>query len=176
MKHFWAFDLTSDHLDQGASWTSLEHGGQWKMSHYYAERFFAPTLISPIINKENLEVWAVCDSPTGSLSLHMSALHWTSFATTNSSETSVQGCPSAGAHIQVFLSLLRVLASEENRIINWVICFSLQCQWNPFYLGESATLDLTTSNAFPTASSPSSSWETKESCSPKTFFFLLQMG
>ena len=86
------------------------------MSHYYAERFFAPTLISPIINKENLEVWAVCDSPTGSLSLQMSALHWTSFATTNSSETSVQGCPSAGAQIQVFFAVLRILASEEDRI------------------------------------------------------------
>ena len=176
MKHFWAFDLTSDHLDQGASWTSLEHGGQWKMSHYYAERFFAPTLVSPIINGENLEVWAVCDSPTGSLSLHMSALHWTSFATTNSSETSVQGCPSAGAHIQVFFCSAQNLSIRRKQDNKLGICFSLQCQWNPSYLGESATLDLTTSNAFPTASSPSSSWEAKESCSPKTLFFLLQMG
>merc|ERR1719323_753422 len=39
---------------QGASWSSLEHGGRWKLSHYYAERFFAPILVSPIINGDNL--------------------------------------------------------------------------------------------------------------------------
>ena len=93
-----SFDL------QGASWTSLEHGGQWKMSHYYAERFFAPILVSPIINGDNLEVWAVCDSTTGPLGLQTTALHWTSFNPTNSSKMSVPGCPSAGAHVQVVLS------------------------------------------------------------------------
>ena len=92
---------------QGASWTSLEHGGQWKMSHYYAERFFAPVLVSPIINGDNLEVWAVCDSSTGPLGLQTTALHWTSFNPTNSSKMSVPGCPSAGAHIQVFGHVLK---------------------------------------------------------------------
>jgi beta-mannosidase len=33
----------------GASWTSLEFGGKWKMSHYYAEKFFRNVLVSPII-------------------------------------------------------------------------------------------------------------------------------
>merc|ERR1719239_183871 len=86
---------------QGASWTSLEHGGQWKMSHYYAERFFAPVLVSPIINGDNMEVWAVCDSITGPLSLQTTRLHWTSFNQTNSSKLPMPGCPSAGAHLQL---------------------------------------------------------------------------
>jgi len=86
---------------QGASWTSLEHGGQWKMSHYYAKRFFAPILVSPIISGDNLEVWAVCDSSTGPLSLQTTRLHWTSFNQTNSSKLPMPGCPSPGAHLQL---------------------------------------------------------------------------
>ena len=46
---------------QGASWSSLEHGGGWKLSHYYAEQFFRPIIVSPIINGDNVEVWLICD-------------------------------------------------------------------------------------------------------------------
>ena len=41
---------------QGASWSSLEHGGRWKLSHYYAEQFFKPTIVSPVIVEDNVEV------------------------------------------------------------------------------------------------------------------------
>ena len=93
------------------------------MSHYYAERFFAPILVSPIINGDNLEVWAVCDSPTGSLELQTTALHWTSFNPTNSSKMSVPGCPSAGAHIQVFGHVLK--DQRWNDITDWCSCFQV---------------------------------------------------
>ena len=46
---------------QGASWSSLEHGGQWKLSHYFAESFFRPVIISPIIDRDLVQVWLVCD-------------------------------------------------------------------------------------------------------------------
>ena len=62
---------------QGASWSSLDHGeyaescfqsqltlcagGGWKLSHYYAEQFFRPTIVSPIINGDNVELWLICD-------------------------------------------------------------------------------------------------------------------
>ena len=36
----------------GASWTSLEFGGKWKMSHYHAEKFFRNVLVSPVIESE----------------------------------------------------------------------------------------------------------------------------
>jgi len=45
----------------GASWTSLEHGGKWKMSHYFAYNFFSPTLVSPVIEGDMINVYVVCD-------------------------------------------------------------------------------------------------------------------
>lgn len=46
---------------QGASWSSLEYGGKWKMLHYYATRFFAPTLISPYIDGDVIRVYGIND-------------------------------------------------------------------------------------------------------------------
>lgn len=31
---------------QGASWSSIEYGGRWKVLHYYATQFYAPVLVS----------------------------------------------------------------------------------------------------------------------------------
>jgi beta-mannosidase len=40
------------------SWSSLEFGGKWKMLHYMAKRFFAPSLISVFQTKDSrAEVW-----------------------------------------------------------------------------------------------------------------------
>ena len=47
---------------QGASWSSLEYGGQWKLSHYFAQSFFRPVIISPIIDGDWVQVWLVCDT------------------------------------------------------------------------------------------------------------------
>lgn len=44
---------------QGASWASIEYGGRWKMLHYYAKKFFAPTLISVYLEGDNLLVYVV---------------------------------------------------------------------------------------------------------------------
>ena len=32
----------------------VEHGGKWKMSHYFAYNFFSPTLVSPVIEESQL--------------------------------------------------------------------------------------------------------------------------
>ncbi|XP_028033866.1 beta-mannosidase [Bombyx mandarina] len=32
---------------QAPSWSGIEHGGRWKMLHYFAKTFFAPVLVSP---------------------------------------------------------------------------------------------------------------------------------
>ena len=63
---------------QGASWSSLEYGGQWKLSHYFAESFFRPVIISPIIDKDMLQVWLVCDEqkPDTEMFLIMDVYHY----------------------------------------------------------------------------------------------------
>ncbi|HET6485374.1 MAG TPA: glycoside hydrolase family 2 protein, partial [Spirochaetia bacterium] len=43
------------------SWSSLEYGGRWKLLHYAARRFFAPTLLLCYRTEAGLDVWAVND-------------------------------------------------------------------------------------------------------------------
>ena len=65
---------------QGASWSSLEFGGQWKLSHYFAENFFRPTIISPIIDGDNVQVWIVCDRvDTRPMTMEWKIFNYTSF-------------------------------------------------------------------------------------------------
>ena len=69
---------------QGASWSSLEHGGQWKLSHYFAESFFRPVIISPIIDKDTVQVWLVCDEQRDTeMRVTMSVYHWDMTVTTS---------------------------------------------------------------------------------------------
>ncbi|GLQ17353.1 beta-mannosidase [Maritalea porphyrae] len=46
-----------------ASWSSLEYGGNWKLTHYAAKRFFAPILITAQPDEENGDIvfYAVSD-------------------------------------------------------------------------------------------------------------------
>ena len=45
------------------SWSSLEYGGKWKLFHYMAKRFYAPTVLSAFQTKEDvLEVWITNDA------------------------------------------------------------------------------------------------------------------
>lgn len=39
-----------------ASWSSLEHGGGWKLAHYFARRFFAPVTVVAIPDPESGEI------------------------------------------------------------------------------------------------------------------------
>jgi len=130
---------------QGASWSSLEHGGGWKMAHYYAERFFAPTLLSAIISGDIVEVWAVCDAPTSPLTLSTTALSWTSFTPTNTSLVEVAGCPGPGAHLQLEVALADLLSwggchpgsYDHQRLAYCLLTFHIQ---------EGAGLPLSTSH------------------------------
>jgi beta-mannosidase len=46
------------------SWSSLEYGGKWKLLHYMAKRFYAPTIVSAFQTKEDiLEIWVTNDRP-----------------------------------------------------------------------------------------------------------------
>ncbi|KAI5728246.1 hypothetical protein M8J77_013520 [Diaphorina citri] len=35
---------------QAPTWSSIDYDGNWKMLHYFARKFFAPVLISPVLN------------------------------------------------------------------------------------------------------------------------------
>ncbi|MEE2727428.1 MAG: glycoside hydrolase family 2 protein [Candidatus Latescibacterota bacterium] len=44
------------------SWSSLEYGGKWKLLHYMAKRFYAPTIVSAFqTEQDELEVWVTND-------------------------------------------------------------------------------------------------------------------
>jgi beta-mannosidase len=34
---------------QAPSWSTLEYGNSWKLAHYFARRFYAPVLVSPVV-------------------------------------------------------------------------------------------------------------------------------
>ncbi len=43
------------------SWSSVEYDGSWKLLHYAARRFFAPSLLSAQLNEDRVEVWLTND-------------------------------------------------------------------------------------------------------------------
>ena len=44
-----------------ASWSGIDYYGRWKALHYFARRFFAPVLPSPVIEKGVVSVWGISD-------------------------------------------------------------------------------------------------------------------
>jgi beta-mannosidase len=43
------------------SWSSVEYDGSWKLLHYAARRFFAPTLLAAELSGDRVEVWLTND-------------------------------------------------------------------------------------------------------------------
>ena len=48
-----------------ASWASRDYYGRWKAQHYYARKAFEDILISPILEGDDLKVYAVSDRMKG---------------------------------------------------------------------------------------------------------------
>jgi beta-mannosidase len=44
-----------------ASWSSIDYYGRWKALQYYSRRFYAPILLSPHVEAENLNFYVVSD-------------------------------------------------------------------------------------------------------------------
>jgi beta-mannosidase len=44
-----------------ASWSSIDYYGRWKAEQYFARKFFAPVLVSPVIEKGVVTIWGVSD-------------------------------------------------------------------------------------------------------------------
>lgn len=57
-----------------ASWSSLDYGGNWKLLHYMAKRFFAPVTVVAIPDSDGFQLTAVNDTAAPvSLTLHVLA-------------------------------------------------------------------------------------------------------
>ena len=46
-----------------ASWSSVEYGGHWKALQHQARRFYAPVLVSSLVEDDALDVWVTSDRP-----------------------------------------------------------------------------------------------------------------
>ena len=46
---------------QGASWSSVDFGGNWRLLHYSMQKTYAPFLITVSSQDDSSEVWAVSD-------------------------------------------------------------------------------------------------------------------
>jgi beta-mannosidase len=44
-----------------ASWASIDYYGRWKALHYFARRFYAPILVSPNLENENIKFHIISD-------------------------------------------------------------------------------------------------------------------
>jgi beta-mannosidase len=44
-----------------ASWSSIDYYGRWKALQYFARGFYAPVLVSPVIDKGAVTIWGVSD-------------------------------------------------------------------------------------------------------------------
>jgi beta-mannosidase len=44
-----------------ASWSSIDYYGHWKAEQYFARKFFAPVLVSPVIEKGVVSIYGVSD-------------------------------------------------------------------------------------------------------------------
>jgi len=84
----------------GASWTSLEFGGKWKMSHYFAEKFFADILISPVVETEVMNVYLVCDTANQrAMSLDIRVVDWNLNMKDRTTINIKEACSTEGATI-----------------------------------------------------------------------------
>jgi beta-mannosidase len=47
-----------------ASWSSIDYYGRWKAEQYFARKFFAPVLVSPVLEKGVVSIYGVSDRRT----------------------------------------------------------------------------------------------------------------
>lgn len=113
---------------QAPTWASIDYGMKWKMVHYFAKKFFAPILVSPVIEGETLKVSVVSDllEPLDGVSLLIDIYSWSKFEPVRSYNISLKTiAPSSAAVVyhDVFPNVLGP-ASPENvdLFFNTLLC------------------------------------------------------
>ncbi|XP_071481177.1 beta-mannosidase-like [Diadema antillarum] len=65
---------------QAPTWSSIEYGDKWKMLHYYAKDFFAPAMLSGVVQDGDLLIYGISDTHTFSNATYLlSVRSWSSF-------------------------------------------------------------------------------------------------
>src|SRR5260370_35191798 len=59
-----SLDRQQDDCWPVASWSGIDYFGRWKALHHYARRFYAPVLVSPVIENGTVRVHGVSDRLT----------------------------------------------------------------------------------------------------------------
>src|SRR5690606_20482060 len=96
-----------------ASWSSLDYGGQWKLMHYMARRFYLPVNVVAVPNPENTVIALRAINDTGrpvSLALEVLAMR-----VTGESRVIFAGTSAVGADAAITVSTVRAadLAADE---------------------------------------------------------------
>mmetsp|Transcript_19870 Transcript_19870/g.55837 ORF Transcript_19870/g.55837 Transcript_19870/m.55837 type:complete len:883 (+) Transcript_19870:141-2789(+) len=113
---------------QGASWSSIEYGGRWKVLHYYMKRIYSPVFISvEETGPGNLDFYLInhltTETVNGSLTF---ALHrWDSLEPAFSTSVAVSGPPEA-AVVVLQENLLEMLGKGKCERDSCVLVFELE--------------------------------------------------
>jgi len=102
-----------------ASWSSLDYGGQWKLMHYMARRFYLPVNVVAVPNPENTVIALRAINDTGrpvSLALEVLAMR-----VTGESRVIFAGNSAVGADAAITVSTVRAadLAADEFLYFVW---------------------------------------------------------
>jgi beta-mannosidase len=114
---------------QGASWSSLEFGGKWKMLHYFACNFFAPALVSPSVTSSgNLQIDLISDYLVDKETiLNVSVYRWNSLDPVHqrSSAHTLHNASVTRVFSSNLLKYLSDAGCEENAVKSCFLYFSL---------------------------------------------------
>ncbi len=81
------------------SWASVEYGGNWKLLHYAARRFYQPVLLTCFQKENELQVWLVNDHPDQDMTVN-AVLQVRDFSGTIMFEETIDhSAPAGAAHL-----------------------------------------------------------------------------
>lgn len=127
---------------QAPTWSSLEYGGKWKISHYYVKRSFAPVLISPSIDhmsrKLNVHVISDLNNVTFTDTLVIRVFSYDSFNSLieKSASINLQGLSTVKAFEWSLDDIKKETNCEYNATKSCLITFSFQNHHQSNYDGE----------------------------------------
>ena len=125
---------------QAPTWSTLEYGNKWKMAHYFAAEFFAPTIISSYVStKSDYKVYVTTDGMDGQNGEYsITAIGWNDNTARRSwsGNFSLNGFASSQVFSQSLDSMLtqaNVNASEVFFELEWKVGSSVVAS-NEFFL------------------------------------------
>ena len=102
-----------------ASWSSLEYGGGWKLTHYLARKFYAPVLVTAQSDETTGEIvlWAINDTAE-TVHLHVTACRVSMTGLISEAGSWALHCP-ADRPVEVARFPLNTLGEDEFLNFSW---------------------------------------------------------